>query len=98
MVASLCSGSSSSLQNYFEGWNNRSYRRCGRELLGLEFIVKDGEGGCHGLEGVPARFIVLTIHLYCDRIWELGAHFASHQAHVEGNSPGNPSQKLEAQA
>lgn len=25
--------------------------RFGRELLGLEFIVKDGEGGCHGLEG-----------------------------------------------
>lgn len=51
MVASLCLGSSSSLQDYFEGWNNKSYHRFGRELLGLGFIVKDGEGGCHGLEG-----------------------------------------------
>lgn len=51
MVASLCSGSSVSLQDYFEGWNNRSFCRFWRELLGLGFIVKDGEGGCHGLEG-----------------------------------------------
>lgn len=47
---------------------------------------------------VPPRFIALTIYLYCVRIWELGACFALHQAHMEGNSPGNPSQKLEAQA
>lgn len=52
MVASLCSGSSASLQDYFEGWNNRSFCRFWRELLGLGFIVKGGEGGCHGLEGV----------------------------------------------
>lgn len=51
MVASLCSASSPSLQDYFEGWNNRSYCRFGRELLGLGFMVKDGEGGCRGLEG-----------------------------------------------
>lgn len=40
---------------------------------------------------VSLRFIDLTIHLYCNRIWELGVHFAWHQAHMEGNSPGNPS-------
>lgn len=51
MVASLCAGSSSSLQDCFEAWNNRAYCRFGRELLGLGFIVKGGEGGCHGLEG-----------------------------------------------
>lgn len=46
---------------------------------------------------VPPRFITFTIHLYCDRIEELWTHFAWHQAHMEGTSPGNPSQKLEAQ-
>lgn len=51
MVASLCSGSSSSLQDYCEGWNNRLYCRFGRGLQGLGFIVKGGESGCHGLEG-----------------------------------------------
>jgi len=50
MLASLCSGSSSSLQDCFEGWNNRSCHRFWRELLGLGFVVKDGEGGSHGLE------------------------------------------------
>lgn len=50
IVASLSSGSSSFLLDYFEGWNNRSCRRFGRELLGLKFLVKDGEGGCCGLE------------------------------------------------
>lgn len=45
---------------------------------------------------VPPNFVALTIHLYCDRIWELEVHLALHQAHMERNSPGNPSQKLEA--
>lgn len=51
MVASLCSKSSFSVDNYFEGWNNKSYCRFGREFLGLGFIVNCGEVSCHRLEG-----------------------------------------------
>lgn len=58
MEASLCSGSSSFPQVCFEGRKDRFYCRLGRELLGLGFIVKDGEGGCCGLEGATQVFLL----------------------------------------